>query len=129
MYAIEGGTNSSEEVIVLGARPVTDGYDMNFAGSISGAVFSPSRAPSMFSRCILECLESVTVDTAGTTVSAELFDVSSRQLVLRGPASPSEIQQVLRTLVYTNRAPDLNTASMQLQVSTKWVYLCCLFFF
>jgi len=93
---------------VLGARPVQDSFDMNLAGRIAGAILAPSTAPAMFSRCILQCLESVTVDTTGTSVTAQPFDVTSRQLLLLGPASPSEIQQVLRTLVYTNTAPALN---------------------
>ncbi len=108
--------NSSEEVIVLGARPVLGSYDMHFAGRVAGAVFAPSRAPSMFSRCILQCLESVSVNTIGTSITALPYDVSSRLLVLQGPATPAEIQQVLRTLVYTNAAPDLNTAAIRLQV-------------
>ena len=99
-----------------------DSFDMNLAGRIAALVLAPNRAPNMFSSCILQCLESVTVDTTGTTVTAQPFDVSSRQLLLLGPASPSEIQQVLRTLVYTNRAPTLNTASFQLQVSSLGVY-------
>ena len=62
----------------------------------------------MFSGCVLSCLESLEATTAGTSVTAVEFDVSSRQLVLNGPASSAEIQTVLQSLVYTNRAPDIN---------------------
>lgn len=95
---------------------MTNGFDLNFAGSIAAAVLAPSQAPIMFSRCVLECLESMTVDITGTSVSAQSFNVSSRQLILSGPATPQQMEQVLRTLIYTNRAPMLNTDAMQLEV-------------
>lgn len=79
-------------------------------------MLAPRQAPSTLTTCVLECLELLTVDTSGTTVSAQPFNVSSRELVLLGPASRQEVEQVLRTLVYSNRAVNLNVDSMQLEV-------------
>ena len=108
--------DASAAVFVLGARPVTGDYDNNIGARLSAALFFASRAPSMFSGCVLACLESVEVTMTGTPVMALDFDESNRQLVLNGPASPDELQSVLRSLVYTNRAPDINTASIQVEV-------------
>ena len=116
-YDVEGPPTTAGNVFVLGARAVTSGYDTNFAGQLAGLVLIPSVAPSMFSFCVLDCLETLTADTAGTAVSSLPFDESSRQLVLNGPAQPSEFEQVLRGLVYLNRAPNLNLNSITLQVS------------
>ena len=115
-FDLEGPEQSSDTVLILGARPISNGFDLNFAGSISSAILAHSQAPIMFSRCVLECLETIAVDTSGTSVSAQPFNISSRQLVLIGPASPDEMEQVLRTLVYSNRALNLNTDSIQLEV-------------
>ena len=115
-YDIEGPSVGSEVVFVLGARPVTGGYDLGFAGQIAAAVFAPNRAPVMFSGCVLSCLESLTLDVAGTPLTITPFNVSSRELQLLGPASPAQVQQVLRSAVYLNRAPNLNVDLIQLQV-------------
>ncbi len=60
----------------------------------------------------------MTVDTS--VVSADIFDSGfdrvARVLQLIGPASPSEFQAVLRTLVYLNSAIDLNIAGFVLEV-------------
>ena len=101
---------------VLGARPVTGGYDENIGARMSSAVFFASRAPSMFSGCVLACLESLAATTTDTSVTAVNFDESNRQLILNGPALPDEIQTVLRSLIYTNRAPDINVASIRVEV-------------
>ena len=113
---IEGPVDTSAAIFVLGARPVTGGYDNNIGAQLSTALFFASRAPSVFSDCILACLESVEVMTAGTSVMALDFDVSNRQLVLNGPASPKEIQTILRSLLYTNKAPTINVISFRLEV-------------
>ena len=115
-FDIEGPIDASAAVFVLGARPVTGGYDNNIGAQLSAALFFASRAPPMFSGCVLACLESVEVTTMGTSVTAVDFDESNRRLVLNGPASPEDIQTVLRSLVYTNRAPDINVASIQVEV-------------
>ena len=115
-YDIEGPSSASEAVFVLGARPVTNGYDMGFAGHLSATVFAPNRAPAMFSTCMLACLESLMLDVSGTPLAVTAFNVSSRQLQLVGPASPAQVQQVLRSANYLNRAPNLNVDSIQLQV-------------
>ena len=74
---IEGPVDASAAIFVLGARPVTGGYDNNIGAQLSTALFA-SRAPSVFSGCILACLESMEVTTAGTSVMALGFDVSNR---------------------------------------------------
>ena len=116
-YDIEGPLDASAAVFVLGARPVTGGYDSNLGAWLSAALFFASRAPPMFSGCVLSCLESVEVTTTGTPVMALDFDESNRQLILNGPASPEDIQTVLRSLVYTNRAPSINVDYIQVTVS------------
>ena len=117
MFEIEGPAPNSDVVFVFGARPITGGYDQNFAGSLSSFVFAPSPAPDMFSTCMLACLESLTVNTTGTSLSATNFNVSSRQLQVLGPASPEEVEQVLQSAVYLNRAPTVNVNAIQLEVS------------
>lgn len=115
-FAVEGPSNMSDVVFVFGARPITDGYDMGFAGHVSAAVFAPNRAPAMFSTCVLSCLESLTLDVTGTPLTVTPFNVSSRQLELLGPASPAQVEQALRSADYLNRAPNLNIDSIQLEV-------------
>lgn len=116
-YDIEGPSSNSDTVFVLGARPITTGYDMRFTGQVSAVVFAPNRAPPMFSACVLDCLESLVVNVSGTPLTAQPFNVSSRQLQLLGPASPAQVQQVLRDATYLNRAPNLNINSIQLEVT------------
>lgn len=119
-FDIEGPSSQTGTLFVLGARPVTSGYDLNFAGQLSAAVLFPSRAPPMFSICVLDCLESLTADTQGTAVTSLPFDVAERELVLNGPAMPSEFEQVLRNVYYLNRAPDINLELITLQVSNDY---------
>ena len=118
---IEGPASISDTTFVLGARPVTGGYDQNFAGSLSAVVYAPNQAPAMFSTCVLSCLESLTVDTANTPLTAAPFNVSSRQLQLLGPASPEQVQQVLRSTAYLNRAPSVNIDAIQLEASHQQI--------
>lgn len=113
---IEGPVDASAAIFVLGARPVTGGYDNNIGAQLSTALLFVSRAHSVLSGCILACLESMEVTTAGTSVMALGFDVSNRQLVLNGSASPKEIQTILRSLLYTNKAPTINVISFRLEV-------------
>lgn len=114
-FDIEGPIDASAAEFVLGARPVTGGYDSNIGARLSAALFFPSRAPPMFSGCVLACLETVEVTTTMSVMALD-FDESNRRLVLNGPATPEDIQTVLRSLVYTNRAPDINVASIQVEV-------------
>ena len=116
-FDIEGPAAGSDTTFILGARPVTNGFDQNLDGTLSAAVFFPSRAPAMFSGCVLSCLESLSVETAGTSVGAVEFDVTTRELILNGEATTSEFEQVLRSLEYINRAPATNTRAIQLQVN------------
>ena len=113
---IEGPVDASVAIFVLGARPITGGYDNNIGARMSAALFFASRAPSMFSRCVLACLESLEAMAVGTSVMPQEFDESNRQLVLNGPVSPDEIQAVLRSLLYINRAPNINVASIRVEV-------------
>lgn len=113
---IEGPISASNAVFVLGARPITGGYDNNIGAQLSSALILASRAPPMFSGCVLSCLESLEVTTTGTSVTALEFNESNRRLTLNGPATSDEIQTVLRSLVYTNRAPDINVASIRVEV-------------
>ncbi len=117
-FDIEGPLSTTDNVFVLGARPITSGYDMNLIGQISGMVLTSSLAPPNFSTCVLDCLENLVADTSGTSVTALPFDEASRQLVLNGPAHPSDFTRVLRELFYLNLAPDINLDSITLEVST-----------
>ena len=116
MPAIEGPAPNSDVIFVFGARPITDGYDLNFAGTVAGAVFAPNLAPAMFSGCVLACLESLSVDVTGTPFSVTSFNVTTRRLQLEGPASPAQLEEVLQRAIYLNRAPDTNVDSIQIEV-------------
>ena len=91
---------------------------MNFGGQLSAVVFLPAAAPPLFSSCLLGCLESLAVDTSVSLAAITVlgFDVASREMTLVGPASPADFTAVLRTLLYLNRAPDINTVSITLQL-------------
>ncbi len=119
-FDIEGPLSTTDNVFVLGARPITSGYDMLLVGQLSGMVLIPSLAPPNFSMCMLSCLESLVAETSGTSVTALPFDEAGRQLVLNGPTHPSDFTQVLRELLYLNLAPDINLNSITLEVSTGW---------
>ena len=112
---IEGPSTLDVDFIV-GARPITAGTDFNFVGELTGLVIMPYEAPSGFSGCVLQCLETMTTNTTGTSIIANYFDRQQRQLVLFGPASPEVFQSVLRTVMYTNLAPDINVASIRVEV-------------
>ncbi len=116
-FDIEGPLSTANNEFVLGARPITSGYDLNIIGRLSGVVLLPSLPPPQFSVCVLDCLETLVADTTGTALAALPFDEANRQLILNGPAQPSEFTQVLRGLVYLNRAPDINLDTVTLQVS------------
>ncbi len=117
LFNIEGPSPGSDLALVLGARPITGGYDQNFAGSLSAVVYALSSAQPSFSECMLACLESLVVNTIGTPLTVTPFNVSSRQLQLLGQASPQQVQQALRSAVYLNRAPNPNINAIQLEVS------------
>ena len=116
-FDIEGPSSPTGNLFVLGARPASAGYDLNFVGQLSAVVLFPSRAPPMFSICVLDCLESLSADTQGTAITSLAFNVVDRQLVLNGPAPPTEFEQVLRNLDYRNRAPDINLDQITLEVT------------
>ena len=89
---------------------------MNFSGQLAGVVLIPSVAPPMFSFCVLKCLETLTANTAGKDISSA-FNESSRQFVCDGPAHPFEIEQMLREVIYLNKALDINLNNTVIQVS------------
>ena len=76
----------------------------------------PHEPPAAFSRCVLQCLETIAADTAGTNVIADTFNQQERQLTLYGPESRDVFQSVLRTVIYTNLAPDINVAWIRVEV-------------
>lgn len=121
-YDIEGPASQNGNIFVLGARPITSGYDLNFNGQLAAVTLFPSRAPPQFSLCVLDCLESLIVDTQGTAIDSLPFNAVDRVLVLNGPAPPSDFEQVLRNLAYLNRAPDINLNTITMEVSFCCVY-------
>lgn len=112
---IEGPSTTDVDFIV-GARPITHGTDSNFVGQLAGLVIVPHEAPTGLSGCIFQCLETMTVDTTGTSILADSFDQQERQLLLYGPARPEVFQSVLQTVRYTTLAPDINAASIEVDV-------------
>lgn len=112
---IEGPSTTDVDFIV-GARPITDGTDSNFVGQLTGLVIVPHEAPTGFSGCILQCLETMQANTVGTSILANSFDQQERQLLLYGPAKPEVFQSVLQTVLYTTLAPDINVASIEVEV-------------
>lgn len=112
---IEGPSTTDVDFIV-GARPITHGTDSNFVGQLAGLVIVPHEAPTGLSGCIFQCLETMTVDTTGTSILANSFDQQERQLLLYGPARPEVFQSVLQTVRYTTLAPDINAASIEVDV-------------
>ena len=110
------GPSSIDVDFLVGARPITSGTDNNFVGWLAGLVIMPHEPPAAFSRCVLQCLETIAADTAGTNVIADTFNQQERQLTLYGPESPDVFQSVLRTVIYTNLAPDINVAWIRVEV-------------
>lgn len=116
-YDIEIPT-SSETAFTVGARPITGGeYDLNFVGSLAGLVIMSHVAPSGFSSCIQQCLEDITVNNSGTSITVEAFDPELRRLELFGPDSPSAFQSVLQTVTYISLAPDTNVAAIRVEAN------------
>ena len=116
-YDIEIPT-SSETAFTVGARPITGGeYDLNFVGSLASLVIMSHVAPSGFSSCVQQCLEDITVNRTGTSITVEAFDPELRQLELFGPDSPSTFQSVLQTVTYLSLAPDINVAAIRVEAN------------
>ena len=116
IYDIEIPLNSNT-VFIVGARPTEQKYDFNFVGSLAGVVLTPHVAPDQFSGCVRQCLETITVNTTGTSVIASEFNRQVRKLDLYGPASPIVFQSVLQTVTYTNFNPDINVAAILVEVN------------
>ena len=113
---IEGPSTIDGVEFIVGARPIETGADSNFIGLVTGLVIMSQIAPSGFSGCVLQCLESLTADTTGTAIVARPFNREQRQLVLYGPASPETFEAVLRTVTYTNLARDINVERFDVNV-------------
>lgn len=107
--------------LTLGARYTSDGkYDRGFAGSIAAIVLMPTTtAPAGFSSCVIDCLESMSIDTNGTSITSLGFNESTRTLSLVGNAPDSDYEKVLQSLTYVNKASSktiANVNSMRLTV-------------
>ena len=114
---VEGPSEDEEYVFVLGARYTSiGGYDKQFSGMISGVILLSKSAPAGFAECVVDCLESMSVNTTGTAVISLGFDVSTRTLTLIGLAPDSDYEKVLQSLVYLNRATDPNIQGLRLVI-------------
>ena len=101
---IEGPTDNDTARLVIGARPINDIlYDLSINGEFAGVVFSLSDPPAGFANCLLSCLESLTVDTSGTDITAMKYDEVTRRIILNGPASSSQFTSVIRKVQYRTR--------------------------
>lgn len=58
----------------------------------------------------------MSADTSGTSIIASSFDREERQLTLYGPATPDVFESILQTITYTNLAPDINVAVIEVDV-------------
>lgn len=115
---IEGPTDNDTTRLAIGARPISDVlYDLNINGEFAGVVFSLSDPPAGFASCILSCLESLTVDTSGTSITALKYDEVTRRIILNGPASPSQFTTVVRKVQYRTRLVLSTTYGLTLTVS------------
>ena len=104
-------------IFIIGARPgAQNGYDLNIAGQIAGMVLLASTPPSDFAPCVLSCLESMSVNVTGTPIYDMGFNVSTRTLRLIGSAPDSVYEQVLKSIVYLNRARKPNIHNMSLYI-------------
>ena len=110
---VEGPEPNDTYVFVLGARPIAQGkYDRYINASIAGVSIFDEKAASGFASCVVSCLESLTVDTSGTDVSSEDYDVIARRLVLTGSALDSDYEKILQSLVYFSNANSLNVTEI-----------------
>lgn len=106
---VEGPGPNDTYVIVLGARPIAQGmYDRYLNGFVAGVSIFDEKPAAGFALCTVGCLESVTIDTAGTAVTSPGYDAIDRRLVLNGPAPDSDYQKVIQSLVYFSNANSLN---------------------
>ncbi len=99
--------------MTIGARYTSLGeHEKGFSGSLASVILLPSAPPPGFALCVVDCLESMTVDTTGTNVINLGFDVSTRTLSLMGNAQDFEYQTVLQSLTYLNKASDKSIANI-----------------
>ena len=110
---IEGPAKQSSYVLTLGSRYTSLGeHDKAFSGSLAAAILLPSSAPPGFASCVLDCLESMTVNTTGTNIVSLGFDESTRMLSLVGEAKDFDYEKVLQSLIYLNKASDKSIANI-----------------
>ena len=118
---VEGPAENSSYVLTIGARYTSLGqYDKGFSGRLTAAIILSSSAPDGFASCVVDCLESMTVNTTGTDIVSLGFDESTRKLSLVGSALDHEYETVLQSLTYVNKASDVtiaNVNSLNLKVS------------
>ena len=111
---VEGPEEDSSYVMTLGARYTSLGKrDMAFSGKLAAAFLLPSAAPDGFASCVLDCLESMTVNTTGTNIASLGFDETTRTLSLVGNAPDHVYESVLQTLTYLNKASDASVANIK----------------
>ena len=114
---IEGPGVNDTYMFIIGARPgAQSGYDLNIAGQIAGMVLLASIPPPDFAPCVLSCLESMSVNVTGTPIYDMGFNVSTRTLTLIGSAPDSVYEQVLKSIIYLNRARKPNIHNMSLYI-------------
>ena len=94
---------------------------MNLDGQIAGAILLPSAAPANFATCVLDCLESMSVNTTGSpSIQSMEFNVSTRTLTLLGSAPDTQYEEVLHTVEYLNKAryPNIDNITLTIDDGT-----------
>lgn len=92
-------------------------HDRNIGGTLSSIAISTSNSQPYFSYCVPQCLDQASANTYSSAVSAEAYDVSTRELVLASPDTPLNYQNVLRTVSYIDNATIPNVRSVTLLLS------------
>lgn len=105
--------------IVLGGRAINHMLvDRQIGAEMISMVLQFSPPPRMFSLCMMDCIEDLTVDVSAIReIFSTGFDKALRRIELLGQASPEEYQLVIQTLIYTNSVPRLYPDYITLSVS------------
>lgn len=108
------GPKEEDYKLTIGARYTSDGkYDRGFSGSIAAVVLMPTTtSPAGFDTCVMDCLESISINTTGTNIKNLGFDESTRTLSLRGSDPDSVYEHVLQSLTYINKASSETIANI-----------------
>lgn len=92
--------------------------DRQIGAEMAAMVLQFSLPPALFSVCVTDCLEDLTIDTSEIPeIFSTGYDKALRRLELLGQASPDDYQSVLQTIVYTNSVPRLYPERLVLSVS------------